>query len=89
MVDHAPNFIPLTGRAPGRAGYLVAVNADAVNFVSSEWNAKERETVLRLHTSGGSIVEIAGEDAIEETLGRLGLSGVEWQLHLERLESRG
>jgi hypothetical protein len=88
MMERVSNFIPLEGRAPGKAGYLVAVNADAIDFVSSAFSDVRQETVLRLHTGSGAIVEVAGEEAIEDTLDRLGLSGVEWQLRLEKLESR-
>jgi hypothetical protein len=84
------SFTNIYGDAPnvGSGGYLVGVNLDACLYVSSSYSEVIGKTCLNLHMPSGSIVRIDDEDCIKDTLEKIGMGGVEWELNLERLESR-
>jgi hypothetical protein len=83
-VPACPNFAPLSGGAPGKAGLMVGVNLHAIDMVYGCWDERIGQSVLRLLMSSGRTIQVTGEDEIEEFLDLLGLGGCRYRLDLEQ-----
>jgi hypothetical protein len=81
----ASPLLPLRGGADGPAGLLLAVAPASISYVSSFYDTKLSQSMLRLHMNNGRIIEVFESDAAE-TLETLGLNEFveDWTLDLEK-----
>jgi hypothetical protein len=79
------HFIPLRGGADGPAGLLLAINPQSVSHISSVWDKRAGQNLLRIHLNNGRHVAIFEADASDvlEALGLDEFSG-DWTFNLER-----
>jgi hypothetical protein len=78
------HFIPFRGRAEGPAGLLIAVNPSNISHISSCWDKKLKQNMLRIHLNNGRQVAVfeAGAEDVLEALGLEEFVG-DWVLTLE------
>jgi hypothetical protein len=82
---HASPLLPLRGGADGPAGLLLAVCPGSISYVSSFYDTKLSQSLLRLHMNNARIIEVFESDAalVLKALG-LGEFVEDWTLNLER-----
>jgi hypothetical protein len=79
------HFIPFRTPARGTSGLLLAVNPSTLTHVSSAWDKRLDQSLLRLHLTNGRFIGVLEEDA-GDVLEALGLQEFveDWTLNLER-----
>jgi len=82
MSDH---FIPFRGGADGPAGLLLAINPHSVSHISSVWDKRAQQNILRIHLNNGRHISVFEAD-VNDTLEALGLDEFveDWVLNLEK-----
>jgi len=79
------HFVAIRGGADGSAGLLLAINKNSVAYISSIYDKKHGQSVLRLHLNNGRTVAVFEPDA-PDVLAQLGLDEfvADWTLNLVR-----
>ena len=79
------DFIPFRGGADGPAGLLLAINPQSVSHISSVYDKKLSQNILRIHLNNGRHILVFEADAAD-TLEALGLSEFveDWTFNLEK-----
>jgi hypothetical protein len=84
-VEVGSHFVAFRGGADGPAGLLLAINPSSISHISSYYDKKRRENMLRLHLVNGRTVAVFESDA-ENVLEKLGLEQYvnDWVYNLEK-----
>ena len=79
------DFIPFRGGADGPAGLLLAINPQSVSHITSVYDKKLSQNILRIHLNNGRHI-LVFEAGAADVLERLGLDEFveDWVFDLER-----
>jgi len=82
LVKH---FIAFRGGADGPAGLLLAINPASVSHITSYYDKKLAQNILRIHLNNGRHIMVYEPD-VADTLEKLGLEEFveDWTFNLEK-----